>query len=113
MAPFVALYGRSPRYLGITDASVPAVADLSDWLRERSLITTLLRQHLHRANNRIKQFADRKRSERSFVVGDWLYLRLQPYIQTSLAIRANAKLAFQYFGPFQVLQKVGVLSYKL
>lgn len=32
---------------------------------------------------------------------------LQPYIQTSLALRANAKLAFRFFGPFQVEQKVG------
>jgi hypothetical protein len=80
MAPFMALYGHAPRYLGITDASVPAVTDLSDWLREQSLVTALLRQHLHRANNRMKQFADCKRSERSFSIGDWVYLRLQPYV---------------------------------
>ena len=76
-------------------------------------MTTVLRQHLQRANNRMKYFADGKRSDRSFQVGDWVFLRLQPYIQSSLAIRANAKLAFRYFGPFQVEAKVGDRSYRL
>uniref|UniRef100_A0ACD5U163 Uncharacterized protein n=1 Tax=Avena sativa TaxID=4498 RepID=A0ACD5U163_AVESA len=98
---------------GLTDTSVPVVTDLHDWLQERQLVTALLRQHLHRANTRMKHFADRKRSDRSFQVGDWVYLRLQPYVQTSLAMRANAKLAFRFFGPFQVEQKVGDLSYRL
>ena len=42
-----------------------------------------------------------------------MYLKLQPYVQTSLAIRANANLAFCFFGPFRVEQKVGTLSYRL
>jgi hypothetical protein len=40
-------------------------------------------------------------------VCDWVYLRLHPYIQSSLAMRSNAKLAFRYFGV------VGNRSYKL
>jgi hypothetical protein len=31
------------------------------------------------AHNRMKQQADQHRSERSFEVGDWVFLRLQPY----------------------------------
>jgi hypothetical protein len=65
-------------------------------------MTNVLRQHLHRANNRMKHFADGKRTDRSFQVGDWVYLRLQPYIQSSLALRSNAKVAFRFFEPFQV-----------
>lgn len=102
----------SPRYLGITPSSVP-VRDLREWLQERQLMTALLRQHLHCANNRMKHFADGKRTNRVFQVGDWVYLRLQPYIQTSLAMRANAKLAFRYFGPFQIEQRIGDRSYRL
>lgn len=89
------------------------VKDLRVWSQERQLVTAVLRQHLHRANNRMKHFADGKRSDRSFQVGDWIYLRLQPYIQTSLALRANAKLSFKFFGPFQVEQKIGDRSYRL
>jgi hypothetical protein len=89
------LYGHAPRYLGIIDLFVPVVKDLQDWLQERKLMTAVLRQHLHRANLRMKHFADAKRSNRCFQVGEWVYLRLQPYVQMS---RANAKLAFRFFG---------------
>lgn len=73
----------------------------------------LLQQHLLRARQEMKIIADKKRTDRVFAVDDWVYLKLQPYIQRSLATRANPKLAFCYFGPFQVLQRVGGTSYKL
>ena len=57
--------------------------------------------------------ADKKRSERQFVVGDLVYLKLQPYIQTSVAQRSSQKLSFRYFGPFKVLKRVGAVAYKL
>jgi hypothetical protein len=46
-------------------------------------------------------------------VGDSVYLKLQPYVQTSVATRANHKLSFKYFGPYKVLQRVGKAGYKL
>ena len=61
----------------------------------------------------MKKFADRKRSERVFEVGDKVYLRLQPHIQTSVAPRSSHKLCFRFFGPFEVLQRVGAVAYKL
>ena len=42
-----------------------------------------------------------------------MYLKLQPYIQSSVAPRSNQKLSFRYFGPFQILQRVGKVAYKL
>lgn len=45
--------------------------------------------------------------------GDFVYLRLQPYIQTSLAPRSYQKLYFKYFSPFKILDKVGDMAYKL
>jgi len=61
----------------------------------------------------MKAQADKKRSERSFQAGDFVYLRLQPYVQASLAPRSHHKLCFKYFGPFKVLAKVGDVAYKL
>jgi hypothetical protein len=61
----------------------------------------------------MKKQADKKRSERVFAVGDMVFLKLQPYIQSSLAPRSNQKLAFKFFGPFEVIARVGQVAYKL
>lgn len=73
----------------------------------------LIQQHLHRAQQQMKAFPDKNRSFREFAPEDWVYLKLQPYVQSSVAKRANHKLSFKFFGPFQILQKVGSLAYKL
>jgi len=58
----------------------------------------------------MKHQADKNRSKREFVVGDLVYVKLQPHIQTSVATRANHKLAYRYFGPFQVLERIGAVQ---
>ena len=42
-----------------------------------------------------------------------VYLKLQPYIQTSVAPRSNQKLSFRFCGPFRILQRIGTVAYKL
>uniref|UniRef100_A0ACD5UHV7 Uncharacterized protein n=1 Tax=Avena sativa TaxID=4498 RepID=A0ACD5UHV7_AVESA len=42
-----------------------------------------------------------------------VFLKLQPYIQASIAPRANHKLLFKYYGPFRVVAKVRETTYKL
>lgn len=61
----------------------------------------------------MKHFADNKRSFRQFAVGDSVYLKLQPYIQTSLAARSSNKLSFHYFGPFKITERIGSVAYRL
>jgi hypothetical protein len=61
----------------------------------------------------MKNQADKHRSEREYQVGDMVYLKLQPYVHTYVAVRANHKLAYKYFGPFEILQRVGNIAYKL
>jgi hypothetical protein len=61
----------------------------------------------------MKKQANQHRSERQFGVGDQVFVKLQPYVQSSLARRANQKLVFKFFGPFPVLQRVGQVAYKL
>ena len=42
-----------------------------------------------------------------------MYLKLRPYRQSSLAHRANEKLAPSFCGPFKVLEKIRPVAYKL
>lgn len=73
----------------------------------------LLKQHLLRAQHRMKSQADKNRSERSFSVGELVYLKLQPYVQSSVLSRSSNKLSFKFFGPYEILEKIGAVAYKL
>lgn len=112
-SPFQALYGQSPRQLGIDSSSACFVTSLADWMQQKMAMQSLIQQHLARAQNRMKLRADKKRTERSFNIGDWVYVKLQPYVQTSVAPRANQKLAYRFFGPYKIEEKIGYVDYKL
>lgn len=112
-SPFEALYGYTPKSLRIAPADMCQVADVASWMVDKQLMISLLQQHLHRAQQRMKKQADKGRTDRSFQVGEMVFLKLQPYIQSSLDPHANQKLAYKFFDPFKVLSKVGPVAYKL
>lgn len=80
-SPFEVLYGHAPRHFGLSAASVSSqVTAIDEWLAECALMQDFVRQHLLRAQERMKRQADKHRSEKQFSEGDWVYLKLQPYI---------------------------------
>jgi hypothetical protein len=46
-------------------------------------------------------------------VGNIVYLKLQPYVQSSLVRRSSNKLCFRFFGPLKIIEKLGSVAYKL
>jgi hypothetical protein len=73
--------------MGIEDRDTYQNLDLETWLQEEELMQQLVHQHLLRAQTKMKHQADSKRSFRQFSIGDSVYLKIQPYIQTSLSFR--------------------------
>jgi hypothetical protein len=109
----LALYGYEsnlPLAPTIEPHTQPAVVEV---IQNRELHMQAPKQHLAEAQNRMKVQADKKRTELEFQVGDKVLLKFQPYVQSSVATRPYAKLAYIYYGPYEVLQKIGVVAYKL
>lgn len=111
-SPFEALYGYPPRLLAV-DPSAVSHPEVTIWASDRQWMDQLLQHHLNRAKHRMKKQSDQNKSERSFSVGDFVYLKVQLYVQTSLAPRSHLKLAFRFFGPFRILACVDSVAYKL
>lgn len=113
ITPYEALYGQPPPNLLHYVSGGTAVAATDTLLQDRATVLKLLKEHLALSQHRMKLLADKHRTERSFEVGDWVYLKFQPHRQVTVAFKKNAKFAPKYFGPYQVVQKVGQVAYKL
>lgn len=109
LTPFEALYGFPPPTLQSYIPGTTRVDALDSLLCQRAAVLATLKGHLAAVQEKMKFQADKHRQDRSFNVGDWVYLRLQPYRQKTLAYKGKWKLSPRFFGPFQILQKVGTV----
>ena len=74
----MALYGYHPPSItsSLRESKVQAV---EDHMEHQQQVLQLLKDNLNLAQNQMKQKLDQDRSERSFNVGDCVFLILQPY----------------------------------
>ncbi|XP_026377071.1 uncharacterized protein LOC113271424 [Papaver somniferum] len=113
VSPFTALYGYNPPHLFFPSTTTVFVVAVEDYLNQRDVVLDILKDSLHKSQESMKFYAEKNRVERSFEVGDKVYLKLHPYRQASMALRRNLKLASKYYGPFTILHRIGIVSYKL
>jgi hypothetical protein len=112
-SPFKAMYGYDAT-LGaapvMTPDTPPSVAEI---IANRELHLDSLEENLARAHNRMKLFADKKRQDYNFSVGDQVLLKLQSYTQSTVASKPYPKLAYKFYGPYTILKKVSTAAYRL
>ncbi|KAF7801788.1 Retrotransposable element Tf2 [Senna tora] len=86
---------------------------VDEWLQKREKLQVSLKENLQRAQERMKRREDLKRKEKTFEIGQWVWVKFHHYRQASVARRLNFKLAQRFYGPYQIKGKVGVVAYRL
>lgn len=109
---YCALYGRDPPSLVADPPSAKTPPNVAEMIQQRGELLVTLRRNLLAAQQHMTG-ANRHRRHVEFEVGDVVWLKLQPYRQHSLAKPLSAKLSRRYYGPFEVIKRVGHVAYKL
>ena len=73
---------------------------------------TKIRERLKAAQDRQKSYADRRRRPLEFPVGDKVMLKVSPWKGVT-RFGKKGKLAPRYVGPFQILERIGPVAYRL
>ncbi|KAL4319812.1 hypothetical protein GQ457_18G008350 [Hibiscus cannabinus] len=72
----------------------------------------IIHDRLKQAFDRQKAYADTKRRDIRYEVGDKVFLKVSPWKKV-LRFGKKGKLSPRYIGPFEVLEKVGPVAYRL
>ena len=112
MAPYEALYGRPCRsplcWTEVGERSIPG----PDLIRNSSKKVSLIRQCLLKAQSRQKSYADVRLRPLEFEVGDHVFLKVMPK-RGVVRFGKRGKLSPRFIGPFEILEGVGTVAYRL
>ncbi|GKF50063.1 hypothetical protein Tco_0143314, partial [Tanacetum coccineum] len=111
-APFEGLYGRKCRspvlWAKIGEGSLigpELVRDLTDKV-------VVIKEKLKAARDCQKSYADNRRKPLEFEVGDHVMLKVSPW-KGVVHFGRKGKLAPRYVGPFEILERIGPVAYRL
>jgi hypothetical protein len=112
ISPFQALYGRNCRTPLHWDKHGERQVFGLDILHEAEENIRMVRENLNTAQSRQRSYADTRRRELSFEVGDYVYLKVSP-IRGIKRFKVKGKLAPRYIGPYQIQARHGKVAYQL
>ena len=109
MTPYEALYGRPCRSpLCWTEVGESSITG-PDLIRDTFEKVNLIRQRLLTAQSRQKSYVDVRRRPLEFEVGDHVFLKVMP----KRGVVRRGKLSPRFIGPFEILERVGTVAYRL
>ena len=112
MVPYEALYGRKCRTpLCWTELSEKKVIG-PDLIQETEDKAKMIRERLKVATDRQKSYADMKRKDIRYEVGEKVFLKVSPRKKV-MRFGIKGKLSPRFIGPYEVIEKVGLVAYRL
>ena len=112
MGPYEALYGRPCRSsLCWTEVGESSITG-PDLIRDTSEKVSLIRQRLLTAQSRQKSYADVQHRPLELEVGDHVFLKVMPR-RGVVRFGKGGKLSPRFIGPFEILEMIGVVAYRL
>ncbi|KAK8659958.1 hypothetical protein V6N13_030148 [Hibiscus sabdariffa] len=112
MAPYEALYGRRCRTLVCWAEAGQKLLPLPDILKGTTKKVKLICERLKVASDRQKSYADLKRREIEYAVGDRVFLKVSPWKKV-MRFGRKGKLSPRYIGPYEIVERVGPVAYRL
>ncbi|GJW96505.1 putative reverse transcriptase domain-containing protein, partial [Tanacetum coccineum] len=86
--------------------------DRSELVQETTDKVVVIKEKLQAARNRQKSYADSGRKMVEFNVGDRVLLKVSPW-KGVMRFGKKGKLSPRYVGPFEVLERIGPVAYRL
>ena len=83
----------------------------SELVRDTYEKVDLIRKHFLIAQSRPKSYADRRQWPLKFEVGDHVFLKVMPK-RGVIRFGKMGKLSPRHIGPFEVIEKVGIVAYR-
>ena len=112
MAPYEALYGRPCRSpLCWTEVGESSITG-PDLIRDTSEKVSLIRQCLLTTQSQQKSYADVRRRPLEFEVGDHVFLKVM-HKRGVVRFDKRGKLSPRFIGPFEILERIGIVAYRL
>ena len=112
MAPYEALYGRKCRSPIHWDEVGERKLLGPELIQQTTEAIDKIRQRMKTAQTRQKSYADTKRKDLEFEVGDKVFLRVSP-IKGVMRFGRKGKLSPRFVGPFEILKRIGKVAYEL
>lgn len=112
MPPYEALYGRKCRTPVCWGEVGQRVLGSTDIVLRTTEKIQVIRDHLVTASSRQKSYADKRRSNLEFQVGDYVLLKVSPW-KGVIRFRKRGKLGPRFIGPYKVIACGGKLAYRL
>jgi len=83
-----------------------------DLIDQTNGVIRRIKEKLQAAQDRQKSYADMRRRPLTFDVGDHVFLKVSP-LKGTLRFGKKGKLTSRYIGPFEILQTIGPVAYRL